>query len=167
MQAALAEHPEWEGDWEMPAGVDQVEIDPKTGEVATPEVVDKRVELFLNGTGPNVEAAAEEASPEEQEQASPEPNQGQTQPLPLVSPSPSPPHAKPAASPPDARLEGTITLDIDPTTGLIAVESCPVVRTKTFVLGTEPRRYCGPEYHKLKTVDPATRPRAVTSPSPR
>jgi len=167
MQAALAEHPEWEGDWEMPAGVDQVEIDPKTGEVATPEVVDKRVELFLNGTGPNVEAAAEEASPEEQEQASPEPNQGQTQPLPLVSPSPSPPHAKPAASPPDARLEGTITLDIDPTTGLIAVESCPVVRTKTFVLGTEPRRYCGPEYHKLKIVDPATRPRAVSSPSPR
>src|SRR5262249_11149262 len=126
------------------------------------------VELFLNGTGPNnVEEAAEEASPEEQEQPSPEPNQAPTQPLPSVSPSPSPPRAKPASTPPDARLEGTITLDIDPTTGLIAVESCPVVRTKTFVLGTEPTRYCGPEYHKLKTVDPsATRPRAVASPRP-
>jgi penicillin-binding protein 1B len=166
MQVALAEHPEWEGDWEMPSGVEQVEINPKTGELAKPEDVDKRVELFLNGTGPNTIApASEEASPEEQEQASPEPNQGQAPPLPLGLPSPSPPHQKPAASPPETRLEGTITLDIDPTTGLIAVESCPIVRTRTFVLGTEPRRYCGPEYHKLKTVDPsATRPRAVGSP---
>ena len=31
MQVALAEHPEWEGDWEMPAGIEQVEINPKTG----------------------------------------------------------------------------------------------------------------------------------------
>src|SRR5262245_34475629 len=98
MQVALAEHPEWEGDWEMPAGIEQVEIDPKTGELAKAEDVDKRVELFLNGTGPNtVEAATEEATPEEQEQASPEPNQGQTQPLPSSSPSPSPAHPKPAA----------------------------------------------------------------------
>jgi formylglycine-generating enzyme required for sulfatase activity len=54
----------------------------------------------------------------------------------------------PTASPSTTRLEGTITLDIDPTTGLIAVESCPVIRTRTFPLGTEPRKYCGPEYHR-------------------
>ena len=63
------------------------------------------------------------------------------------------------------RLEGTITLDIDPTTGLIAVETCPVIRTKTFVLGTEPKKYCGPEYHKGKTVDSSdSRPRVVGTP---
>src|ERR1043166_3185251 len=31
MQVALAEHPEWDGDWEMPAGIEQIEINPKTG----------------------------------------------------------------------------------------------------------------------------------------
>jgi hypothetical protein len=46
------------------------------------------------------------------------------------------------------KLQGTITLDIDPTTGLIAVDSCPVIRTKTFIIGQEPKKYCGPEYHK-------------------
>jgi hypothetical protein len=45
-------------------------------------------------------------------------------------------------------LEGTITLDIDPSTGLIAVESCPIIRTRTFVLGTEPKKFCGPDYHR-------------------
>ncbi|HET7112452.1 MAG TPA: hypothetical protein VFI57_02355, partial [Pyrinomonadaceae bacterium] len=67
---------------------------------------------------------------------------------------------------PDSRLEGTITLDIDPTTGLIAVETCPVIRTKTFVLGTEPKKYCGPQYHSGKTIEPAGsgRPRVVGTP---
>lgn len=46
------------------------------------------------------------------------------------------------------RSGDTVTLDIDPTTGLIAVESCPVIRRRTFVIGTEPTKYCGPEYHK-------------------
>jgi len=40
-------------------------------------------------------------------------------------------------------MRGTITLDIDPTTGLIAVDSCPTIRTKTFAIGTEPKSYCG------------------------
>jgi hypothetical protein len=53
------------------------------------------------------------------------------------------------------KLQGTITLDIDPTTGLIAVDSCPVIRTKTFIIGQEPRKYCGPEYHKKAQPSPA------------
>jgi hypothetical protein len=67
---------------------------------------------------------------------------------------------------PDSRLEGTITLDIDPATGLIAVETCPVIRTKTFVLGTEPKKYCGPQYHRGKTIEPVEpgRPRVVGTP---
>ncbi len=146
MQVALAEHPEWEGDWEMPAGIEQVEINPKTGETAAAEDPEKRVELFINGTGPNITASAatEEGSPEESQ---PESNSqavppGENEPIPAPLPSPSPP-ARPKPPADGARLEGTITLDIDPTTGLIAVETCPVVRTKTFVLGTEPKKYCG------------------------
>jgi hypothetical protein len=132
--------------------------------VAAPEDVDRRMELFINGTGPDTTESTEtaEPSPDEQQQPSPDENVSDDS-LPQASPSPSPPKAKP--TPDGARLEGTITLDIDPTTGLIAVESCPVVRTRTYVLGTEPKRFCGPEYHKLKTVDPGgSRPRTVASP---
>jgi penicillin-binding protein 1B len=164
MQVALAEHPEWEGDWELPAGVEQVEINPKTGELLKEGDTEKRVELFLNGTGPNHESegVTEEASPETEPEASPTPVE-QVAPESIPTPSPSPPPRK--APIPDSRLEGTITLDIDPATGLIAVESCPVIRTKTFVLGTEPKKYCGPEFHKGRTPDPPSgRPRTVATP---
>jgi penicillin-binding protein 1B len=165
MQVALAEHPEWDGDWDMPAGIEQVEINPKTGAPTQPGDTEKRTEYFINGTGPSEPTASptEEASPE----ALPEPTQGveplPAEPIPLPSPSPSP--RRPPLVP-DSRLEGTITLDIDPTTGLIAVESCPIIRTKTFVLGTEPKKYCGPEYHRGRTIEPAGpgRPRTVATP---
>jgi hypothetical protein len=159
MQAALTEHPEWQGDWTMPEGISQIEINPKTGEPAAPEDLEKRVELFLNGTHPgNADESTEETPAEE---TAPTPEGGvETQPSLEPSPSPSPKPSKPEVRPPDTtRLEGTITLDIDPTTGLIAVESCPVVRTKTFMLGSEPRKYCGPEYHKPRQNE--TRPRLV------
>jgi penicillin-binding protein 1B len=166
MQVALAQHPEWEGDWEMPAGVEQVEINPKTGQLSAAEDTDKRVELFINGTGPNTdsELPTEEATPEELPSPSPFTDQPlEAPPLPTVSPTATPRRA-PAI--PQSGLEGTITLDIDPATGLIAVETCPVIRTKTFVLGTEPKKYCGPEYHKRKTIEPAEpgRPRVVGTP---
>ena len=164
MSVALADHPEWGGDWERPAGVEEVEINPKTGAVATPEDVDRRVELFIAGTGPNTTASTETAEPSPDEQEQPTPDETiSDEPLPQASPSPT--KSRPTPTPDGARLEGTITLDVDPTTGLIAVESCPVVRTRTYVLGTEPKRFCGPEYHKLKTVDPgASRPRTVATP---
>jgi penicillin-binding protein 1B len=164
MQVALAQHPEWEGDWEMPAGIEQVDINPKTGQLSVPEDTEKRVELFINGTGPNhdSELPAEEMSPEELPSPSPLTDEPyEPPPLPTVSPTPTP--RKPL---PESGLEGTITLDIDPQTGLIAVETCPVIRTKTFVLGTEPKKYCGPDYHKRKTIEPADRPRVVATPQP-
>ena len=165
MQVALAEHPEWAGDWEKPSGVEEVEINPKTGEVATAEDTDRRVELFINGTGPNtISTETAEPSPDELQEPTPDETLPEVT-LPEASPSPSPPKPRTTPTPDGARLEGTITLDIDPTTGLIAVESCPVIRTKTYALGTEPRRFCGPEYHKLKTVDPgSSRPRTVATP---
>ena len=167
MQVALAEHPEWEGDWEMPAGIEQVEINAKTGQLAAPEDTEKRVEFFINGTGPNnaSETPVEEGTPTELPEPSPPTVQPYEEvPLPTVTPTPSPRRA----ATPDTGLEGTITLDIDPTTGLIAVETCPVIRTKTFVLGTEPKKYCGPSYHQHKTIEPAGpgRPRVVSSPQP-
>jgi len=166
MQVALAEHPDWQGDWQMPAGIEQVAIDPKTGGPTSPDNPDKRIELFINGTTPQ---NATEIPPEEE--ATPE---AQETPIPLEQlppilnePLPAPsPHVKPPRSElrtdGSGRLEGTITLDIDPTTGLIAVESCPVIRTRTFVLGTEPTKYCGPQYHQRQLPQPqATRPRTT------
>jgi penicillin-binding protein 1B len=168
MQVALAEHPEWEGDWNMPPGVEQVEINPKTGEPTALGDAEKRIEFFINGTGANQtpDTSMEEATPEEDPEASPQVEPGTEEPvMPGPLPSPSPRKAPPL---PESRLEGTITLDIDPATGLIAVETCPVVRTKTFVLGTEPKKYCGPQYHKGRTIEPAAdRPRVVGTPPPR
>jgi membrane carboxypeptidase/penicillin-binding protein len=166
MQVALAEHPEWEGDWEMPPGVEQVEINPKTGAPTAPGDTEKRTEYFINGTGPNdtSETPTEEATPVELPLPSP---LDQTYPeAPIGTPSQLPtPRRAPVV--PDSGLEGTITLDIDPQTGLIAVETCPVIRTKTFVLGTEPKKYCGPQYHQHNTIEPAGRPRVVATPQRR
>jgi penicillin-binding protein 1B len=166
MIAALAEHPEWTGDWQMPEGIEQIEINPKTGEPAAPDDLEKRLELFLNGTRPGTagELPEEAASPEGEE--NPEALSDETpESTPSASPHPMKTESRPRFAEEGRRLEGTITLDIDPTTGLIAVETCPVVRTKTFVLGTEPKKYCGPEYHKARVGDSgATRPRVVGTP---
>ncbi|HKU73141.1 MAG TPA: PBP1A family penicillin-binding protein [Pyrinomonadaceae bacterium] len=162
MSVALAEHPEWEGDWDVPAGIEQVDINPKTGKPTQSGDTEKRVEYFINGTGPNdtAELPQEEASPVELPSPSPI-EQYEEAPIPSPSPSPTP---RKAPSLPDSALEGTITLDIDPQTGLIAVETCPVIRTKTFVLGTEPKKYCGPKYHQHNTIEPSGRPRVVGTP---
>src|SRR5687767_3109849 len=109
MQVALAEHPEWAGDWEMPAGIEQVEVNPATGALTQLGDAEKRVEFFINGTGPSTTTAdaLEEETPEEL----PSPTPG-FEPLPMEpipSPSPLPSPRRPAVIP-DGRLEGTITL---------------------------------------------------------
>lgn len=165
MQVALSEHPEWQGDWQMPEGIEQVAINPKTGGIADESDPERRIELFINGTS---SAATPEVTPEEEptpedetSETIPEPG-SEHEPTPFPSPTATPRKSADVNSP---RLEGTITLDIDPATGLIAVESCPVIRTKTFVIGTEPRQYCGPQYHRARSTDPSgTRPRVYGSP---
>lgn len=170
MQVALTEHPEWQGDWPMPEGIEQVAINPRTGQIAAEDDPERRMELFINGTASVTQPLAppvEEPTPEgEITEPTPEPG-AEYEPGPLPSPTPSPARKPGARAGEEAvpRLEGTITLDIDPSTGLIAVESCPVIRTKTFVIGTEPRQYCGPEYHRGKAADATgTRPRVVATP---
>ena len=168
MQVALSEHPEWQGDWQMPEGIEQVAINPKTGEIATEDDPERRMELFINGTSSATEPVAtpeEEPTPEDETtEPLPEPS-GEYMPAPLPSPTPTPRKGTGSTDVAAPRLEGTITLDIDPSTGLIAVESCPVIRTKTFVIGTEPRQYCGPQYHRARPAEASgTRPRVVASP---
>ncbi|HZE64293.1 MAG TPA: penicillin-binding transpeptidase domain-containing protein, partial [Pyrinomonadaceae bacterium] len=181
MSVALANHPEWTGDWQLPEGVQQKDIDPTTGQIAQADSTNKRAELFVNGTGPG----SENAEVTEEMAQQPGATDGQeTNKDPSIEPAvlpdtppPETPKAKPtpkndSRSKSDGRdfyedgspkLQGTITLDIDPTTGLIAVESCPVIRTKTFVIGQEPKKYCGPEYHKKPQPSPTagTRSRVV------
>src|SRR5438876_3563967 len=57
MNAALANHPEWTGDWQMPEGVQQKDIDPTTGQIAQTDSTNKRAELFINGSIPGSENA--------------------------------------------------------------------------------------------------------------
>src|SRR5213080_4672548 len=173
MSAALTTHPEWTGDWQMPEGVQQTDIDPATGQLAKADTVTKRTELFINGTSPGSESAETTDDIAQDPSSQPEEDR-QTEPAGLPEPQPSePPKAKPTpkrdskTKSPDLsdgesseKLQGTITLDIDPTTGLIAVDSCPVIRTRTFIIGQEPKKYCGPEYHKKAQPSPATTTRA-------
>ena len=173
MSAALTTHPEWTGDWQMPEGVQQTEIDPATGQLTKVDTVTKRTELFINGTSPGSESAETTDDIAQDPSSQPEEDR-QTEPAGLPEPQPSePPKAKPTpkrdskTKSPDLsdgesseKLQGTITLDIDPTTGLIAVDSCPVIRTRTFIIGQEPKKYCGPEYHKKAQPSPATSTRA-------
>ena len=167
MGTALQEHPDWQGDWQMPSGIEQVSINPRTGAPSAPEDTDKRIELFINGTSPQTASTEEpeaEATPETEVTPS---TLEQLVPPVNLEPSPSPSPRKPPRSElrtdENGRLEGTITLDIDPTTGLIAVETCPVIRTRTFVLGTEPKKYCGPEYHQRPSASPQASRRSLTN----
>jgi penicillin-binding protein 1B len=171
MSAALNAHPEFTGDWQMPEGVQQADIDPATGQLAKADTTTKRAELFIGGTLPGSDKtdAIEETAQEPPAQVDGDESgkSPQTEPATLPEPLPTePPRGKPTPrskidsrdlydGDPAPKLQGTITLDIDPTTGLIAVDSCPVIRTKTFIIGQEPRKYCGPEYHKKAQPSPA------------
>ncbi|HVG29235.1 MAG TPA: PBP1A family penicillin-binding protein [Pyrinomonadaceae bacterium] len=181
MQAALTSHPEWQGDWQPPAGLEEAQIDPRTGLLAAADSLVKRTELFVSGTAPTQQSdeppddsVIDETIPGESDEPTyapaPPPPPGATEipPYPDATPTPrnrnAPRLEGRGVAQPDGttRLMGTITLDIDPTTGLIAAPTCPVIRSRTFQIGTEPRRYCGPEYHNGRTIAPtATRPRLV------
>lgn len=175
MNAALMTHPEWVGDWQMPEGIQQTDIDPTTGDIAKADSPTKRPELFINGTSPGSDKgeSTEDMAQETPEEGTSSEKNTQIEPAglpavpPLAKPTPkNDPKSKSRDSydyEPADRLQGTITLDIDPTTGLIAVDSCPVIRTRTFAIGQEPKKYCGPEYHKkpAPTPQPGTRARVV------
>ncbi|HEY9282141.1 MAG TPA: PBP1A family penicillin-binding protein [Pyrinomonadaceae bacterium] len=179
MSAALAQHPEWQGDWDEPAGVEHAQIDPRTGLLAAPDSEKPRDELFISGTAPTEQSTVTEDEAEGEGEADAEGGEFDYLPAPSASPGapdlapPPEPGATPRRRTPalegrgerqsdgSTRLMGTITLDIDPTTGLIAAPTCPVIRAKTFQIGQEPRRYCGPEHHTGRGAAGNTRPRTV------
>jgi penicillin-binding protein 1B len=146
MGAALAKNPRWLGDWQKPEGVQEADINPENGLLAKPEDPNKRHEYFINNSAPTAESetiADDEELPAEGET----PPEGEIPPPATEEPLPDP---APKGGPrqPDTRPEPTVTLDIDPSTGLIAdPEYCPVIRPKTFTVGQEPRRRCGAAYH--------------------
>src|SRR5258705_529995 len=111
MTVALGAHPDWQGDWQMPAGIEEVEIDAKTGESSTADTTEKRIELFINGTSPTTASAEEletEATPETEETPLPD----QVLPPTIIEPAPSPTPRKWPSSElrtgEDGRLEGAI-----------------------------------------------------------
>lgn len=173
MNAALASHPEWAGDWQMPGGLEALEIDPRTGQLAAANSPSRRTELFLNGTGPLTDESSlsdEEVVVEDDSGKAADEFDYEPASVPEI-PSETTPRKPPKLEgrgvvQPDGttRLQGTITVDVDPTTGLIADPLvCPIIRSRTFVIGQEPRKYCGPEYHSGKTIEPSTtRPRVVS-----
>ncbi|HYE13902.1 MAG TPA: PBP1A family penicillin-binding protein [Pyrinomonadaceae bacterium] len=180
MTAALALHPEWGGDWQMPAEVEQVEVDTRTGLLPVSDSTSKRPELFVRGTAPTTSAdpsadgelTGDELEAPTDEIPLPTPDALEVPPLPEATPQGRQRGEGEGREAPRAdgssRLSGTVTLDIDPTTNLIAAETCPVIRTRTFVIGTEPRRRCGPQYHSDQTFIPSeTRPPPRTGPETR
>ncbi|MEJ7710696.1 MAG: penicillin-binding transpeptidase domain-containing protein [Pyrinomonadaceae bacterium] len=204
MGAALAEHPEWGGDWEVPPGVQEAEIDLSTGMLAgaAPPVdessvdgmvlepvaikpIIKRKEYFINNTVPTEPTSliAEENAAEVPEISDPG-GMGEVDVLPPAFPSEAPVSPEEGGTStteraptiprlegrgvrqPDGstRLMGTVTLDIDPTTGLIAAATCPVIRSKSYQIGQQPTQYCGPDHHTGNITAPpntSTRPRVV------
>ena len=147
--------------------------------LAVADATEKRDEVFIRGTAPAQESIAPEELPTPEELPLPDAD------VPLPDPTSDPVYVPPLpeATPtpgrrgrqglegrgeddPDkpSRLAGTVTLDIDPTTGLIAAPTCPVIRTRTFAIGTEPRRRCGPQYHQNQTIIPSERPRRASPP---
>lgn len=183
MTAALAEHPEWNGDWQRPESIQEAEIDIRTGIVlgspvtttsteplpppdqpydpdrepepststtTTPTDIPaefRRRELFISGTVPG---GARPPLPEDGTEAPPVPDI--TPYDPDLEPAPAAPDDQgvpaPRSTSRNVTIEGgTVTVDIDPTTGLLAASTCPVIRTKTYIIGKEPHQYCGPQYH--------------------
>lgn len=177
MSVALSQHPELQGDWTKPDGVQEADINPENGMLAQADDPNKRHEFFINGTAPTTESttvASDEELPAEGELPPDDttttvvPTLQTTEPPPPLPPLPTMPGpattpvnemSRPAPSgktapnprPPDAaalRGDSTLTLDVDPSTGLVADPmACPVIRTRTFIIGQEPRKRCGPEYH--------------------
>ena len=65
----------------------------------------------------------------------------------VTSPAPAESHAPLRALP-------TVTVTIDPTTGLLATSACPVKSSMTYVGGQEPRQHCSADRHPSAEAPP-------------
>src|SRR5205814_4601872 len=100
MNAALTNHPEWTGDWQMPAGIQQADIDPASGDLAKADSTSKRAELFINGTLPGSEAGkADDMAREPSVDTDEQQNEKNSQTEPASLPDNPPPEEAPRAKP--------------------------------------------------------------------
>lgn len=61
--------------------------------------------------------------------------------------------AAPAESHAPLRALPTVTVTIDPTTGLLATSACPVKSSMTYVGGQEPRQYCSADHRSTAKAE--------------
>lgn len=91
------------------------------------------------GEGP----AAKQTQPAGERRASAaEPPARERKPAERRAPEPAPPPAEPAPEKVAVRPLPSVTVLIDPTTGLLATRDCPVRSRTNYVAGSEPRRHC-------------------------
>lgn len=134
MKQALDLRPELGGEsFAMPGGIVVANIDPRTGCLASSESSESRQEIFIAGTEP-LSPCFEETVADTETIAGPD-------------------ESKPAETltlDKEAREDSydKITVEVCSLTGLLASPYCPRTEKKTFELGKEPVRMCGPEFHR-------------------
>jgi penicillin-binding protein 1B len=134
MRQALDLRPELGGDsFAMPGGIVTANIDPRTGCLAGSESVGSRQELFIAGTEPLSPCFEEKMADTE---TVPEPDE------------PKPPESLTLDKEVRDESYDKITVEVCTLTGLIASPYCPGAEKRTFELGKEPVRMCGPEFHR-------------------
>lgn len=139
MKQALELRPELGGEsFARPGGIVTVDIDPNTGCLAGPESTSRMQEIFIAGTEPTNSCSQEIIADAELVSSTDEP------------PAAESPAAESLAAEPeeDAEHDDKITVEVCADTGLLASPACPHSEKKTFELGMEPLRACGPEFHR-------------------
>ncbi|HJZ67030.1 MAG TPA: penicillin-binding transpeptidase domain-containing protein, partial [Blastocatellia bacterium] len=134
MKRALDLRPELGGEsFPMPGGIVVANIDPRTGCLARSESSESRQEIFIAGTEPMSPCFEETVANTEST-----PGQDESKPAEVLT------------MDKEAQDESydKITVEVCALTGLLASPYCPRTEKKTFELGKEPVRMCGPEFHR-------------------
>jgi penicillin-binding protein 1B len=138
----------------------------ENGEVPPPELPKvedvppefRRVEFFIGGTVPNknfgMNESVEEAPPDEiplppDESPTPQPEKTPIEKLEIPQEEMERDQGGDKTHQP-ARpdVDRTVMVQICPTSGLRAAPTCPIMVPKKFKIGTEPKQFCDPSYHR-------------------
>jgi penicillin-binding protein 1B len=134
MKQALELRPELGGDsFPMPGGIVVANIDPKTGCLAGSESGGTRQEIFIAGTEP-LSPCFEETTVDTETVAGTDDYK--------------PAEAETSEKEAQDDNYDKVTVEVCALTGLLASPYCPRTEKKTFELGKEPVRMCGPEFHR-------------------
>jgi hypothetical protein len=117
----------------MPGGIVVANIDPKTGCLAGSESGGTRQEIFIAGTEP-LSPCFEETTVDTETVAGTDDYK--------------PAEAETSEKEAQDDNYDKVTVEVCALTGLLASPYCPRTEKKTFELGKEPVRMCGPEFHR-------------------